>query len=250
MVRVKLCCGLSIGILYLWLQFGILPGQSDARKAIIAKEVLSNKEACGRCGMIIGGSNVIYGIQSKVVANDIGSSSVATSVKNLALMSEGFDFSNYVSWLSHFSAAPSFIIYSTIKVYFLNRSHRVHNENVKLDGDPRIGFFSSERLINKLWGRTKLLDFDQFGDLRSYECDGAIYPIDFESFDEQAADLFLGDVQVLLNMYANSKIFLRIPPAYVRAEEKRDWDRYFALLESYGKKRGIDGLFLSWTPPL
>src|SRR5262245_55848267 len=113
MGRVKLFCGLAIVLLYLLLQFGMSAAPSVTRKTIIAKESLSSDSICTSCPIIIGGSNVIYGIQSKVIAEDIGYQRTAQGVRNLALMGEGFNFSNYVSWLSHFNSTPSFIIYST-----------------------------------------------------------------------------------------------------------------------------------------
>ena len=251
MVRVKFYSGLSIAVCYCLLQLIVLQWPSASAKVVVARQTMYDTLSCTSCPIIVGGSNAIYGIRSKILTHDMGLNRTGRTILNMALISEGYSSSNYAAWLAHLHNDPTFIVYSTITLYSLTKSKVSYYGNRKLGGEAnRIELFSPERLITKLLGTEATWDFDVHGDLRTYDCSPAIVPADFGAFDEEAADRFFQDVQTLRSIYPKAKMLLRIPPALVQSRQRQDWDHYFSQLASFSRAKGYYGLFLQSMPRL
>ena len=250
MGRAKLLCGAIVACCYSVIAYVLLGWNSPASSTIAAREAMVRRLSCIYCPLILGGSNSIFGVRARVLDEDVALDKGALHFVNLSLWKEGFSFRNYYAWLSRIAQKPSLVIYSSAKVYSLGWPPDTDNESQRLDGEPVISAFASERLFTRVIGKSTPLEFDAYGDLANYNCSASMTPVEYKRFDDRAAERFVSNVRALQQLYADTPIFLRMPPAYISAAQRQDWVHYFYLLKQYFQRNKVDGLVLDFMPRL
>jgi hypothetical protein len=159
------------------------------------------------CAILIGGSAMQMGFSASLLEENTRCKSV-----NLALNSSGREFQRYSDWLAKRNLRSNYLFYAPIELWDLQLRNpdKMHESFLAL-----LPKFSMARALKaSLFGESTI---DNRGDVSFYNC--SIYQtrqeIDESKFKENnqaISELILSRVEILKQIFKDSKIFLIAPP--------------------------------------
>lgn len=194
-------------------------------------------------GVIVGGSNTLYGISSEAISKKLGINFINISIVGDAYNNSNFDkVLNKIFYNDKKLRELEYVIYSSIK-YFNQPPHTNssknefgRNSNFLLPSRSLV-----ERLYNKVIRRdlnnAATIDISLFGDIKSYDYLCSDQDVDLVSFALNEDDLINFLIQKAKTLRANFKdqrIYLLIPPSYTDIEISKSFkDRLLSKISEY-----------------
>jgi len=200
--------------------------------------------------VLIGGSNAYFSINTSLFNN--------INCINLSLPAEDGDFDNYYSFLKRLKIKSNKIIYSTLnltnlsnknnlylknKYPELNKDYRLKQSFIKFQNLRKIkvpnvvdnwggggnGYYVDE--LGNIFFDKEILNFNKF----TY--------CEYNNFDSSVAELFLKKIDVFLEIFNSSKIFLVFPSICVNSSDLEKWNNYLKDFKEFMKTQRTEIIF-------
>jgi len=163
---------------------------------------------------LLGGSNVRSGLSAEYISNKF------FECYNFGISSEGGSFSSYTNFIGDRISSPDVVIYS---------SHYLWtdlNDNINY-----FDFLPSSNIISQIFALLHRSDgiklkFNSFGDQLVYQCYPIFQPFEinenkFTSVNTNIVNEIIRRVEKIKNITQCDKVLIRIPPVYVKNDDKK-----------------------------
>ena len=192
--------------------------------------------------VLIGGSNAYFSVNTSLFNN--------INCINLSIPAEDGDFDNYCYFLKRLKIKSDKVIYSSLHLsqlsnknnLYLKSKHTQLNKNYKLK-ESFINFQNSRKINLR---EKKYYYFDKLGniffdkDLLNYK---KFTYAEYNSFDYLVADLFLKRINIFLEIFNSSEIFLVFPSICVKFSDLEKWNNYLNDFKEFMKKQKTKIIF-------
>lgn len=215
----------------------------DSKRRVDLFQVnLSNKSYEG---LILGGSNAIWGINSSpygMSPNNI--------IANLAINHEGYSWINYANFLISLNVQSNWALYSSYDVLQLSDTVNLDDDSANLIGEKeKYIFFGNTRLINIIKSAiapvpiniaAPAYEIDVYGNASNFTCTpNSVRPLSFQPFSIKKGEIVLARVNRLKKILGTNKIILRFPPVYVKQGDLSKWNSYLVRLKNFMESNGV-----------
>jgi hypothetical protein len=197
--------------------------------------------------VLIGGSNAYFGINTSLFNN--------INCINLSIPAEDGDFENYCFLLKRLNIKSDKIIYSTLHLTQLSNKNNLYlkSKNLQLNKNNKLkeSFinFQNLRKINILPER-KHYYFDNLGNIffdKNLLYLSKFAYAEYNDFDYSVADFFLKKIDVFLDIFNSSKIYLVFPNICVKHSDLEKWNNYLNEFKEFMKKQKVKIIFYHKT---
>jgi hypothetical protein len=202
------------------------------RRVEALKTNLSNKSYEG---LILGGSNAIWGINStpySILPDRV--------ISNLAIHSEGHNWRSYYNFLASMNIQTNWLVYSSYDFLELTNGAALDDNSSNLIGEKqKYVFFGGIRLIGIIKNiiapaPNNFYSIDIYGNASNFICNSSlITPVKFGPFSLKKGEIILGRVNELKKLFGTQKIILRFPPIYIKDADVLKWNNYLKELRNF-----------------